>query len=120
MWIVSLLLALAAAYVPPVMAARGRGSRGIWIGLIFAGLFAAVASVMLGQRLVGPVDAVMFSRSGGLSFGHEMTKDLLAMIIRVSVSFCLGSLLATFLYRKPQAALPGHLGLGTGINHGKI
>jgi hypothetical protein len=41
---------------------------------------------------------------------------LLALIVRVSLSFCLGSFLAALLYRKRQTGSPSVLGLGSDIN----
>jgi hypothetical protein len=120
MWIVSLFLALAAVYLPAVNAARGRGSRRMWIGLILVGLFVGAASMMLLHHLVGSIDPVLFSRSEGVSFGRQMTVDLLSAIVRVSISFCLGSFLAALLYRKRQAASPSLLGLGSETNKRQI
>jgi hypothetical protein len=120
MWIASLFLQLATVYWPPVIAARGRGSRRMWIGLILVGLFVGVASMMLVQHLVGSIDPVLFFRSKGVSFERQMTVDLLSVIVRVSISFCLGSFLAALLYRKRQAATPSLLGLGSEINKQQI
>jgi hypothetical protein len=121
MRIVSLFLALAAVYLPAVNAARGRGSRRMWIGLILVGLFVGAASMMLGRHLAGSFDrVVLFSRFEGASFAPQITVDLLSLIVRISLSFCFGSFLAALLYRKRQAALPSLPGLGSEINKGQI
>ncbi len=111
MEILSLLLALAATYLPPVTAARGRGSRGMWIALIPVGSFVAVASIMLGRYLLGTFDPVLYHRPEGMSSQRRMTFDLISLIARAAVAFCFGSFLAALLYRKREAASPGQLGL---------
>lgn len=120
MAVLMLVLGLLACYFPAVAGARGRGSRKLWIGLIFVGLFVGVASMMLGHRLVGTFDPVLFSGSRGESFALQMTVDLLALIVRVSILFCFGSFLAALLYRKRQADSPSLLGLGSEINKRQI
>ena len=120
MAVFTLVLGLLACYFPAVAGARGRGSRKLWIGLIFVGLFVGVASMMLGHHLVGTFDPTLFSGSRGEPFARQMTVNLLALIARVSISFCLGSFLAALLYRKRQADSPSLLGLGSEINKGQI
>jgi hypothetical protein len=120
MWIGSVLVALAAVYLPPVIAAQGRGSRKTWIALMLAGLFGEVASVMLAGYLVGPIAPVLLSGPVRVSLARPLTFDLLALIIRVSLGFCLGSLLAVVLYRKRKAVSPSLLGLGSTINKQQI
>jgi heme/copper-type cytochrome/quinol oxidase subunit 1 len=121
MTVFMLLLELLACYFPAVAGARGRGSRKQWMGLIFVGLLVGVASMMLGHYLVGTFDpVVLFSRYKSESFALQMTVNLLAVIVRVSISFCFGSFLAALLYRKRQAASPSLLGLGSEINKRQI
>jgi heme/copper-type cytochrome/quinol oxidase subunit 1 len=120
MKLLMLVIGLLACYFPAVAGARGRGTRKLWIGLIFVGLFVGVASMMLGHHLVGAFDPVLFSQSKGESFAHQMTVNLLAMIVRVSTTFCFGSFLAALLYRKRQADSPSLLGLGGEINKQQI
>ena len=105
-----LVIGLLACYIPAVAGARGRGSRKSWIVLIFVGLSVGVASMMLGHHLARTFDPVLFSQSKGESFARQMTVNLLAMIVRVSVSFCFGSFLAVLLNRKRQAHSPSLLG----------
>ena len=108
------LLAILACYFPAVAGASGRGSRKLWIGLIFVGMFVAVASMMLGRHLVGAFDpVVLFPGSGGESFALQMTVNLLGVLVRLSMSFCFGSILAALLYRKRQTGSPSLLGLGS-------
>jgi hypothetical protein len=110
-----------ACYFPAVAGARGRGSRKQWIGLIFVGLLVGVASMMLGHYLVGTFDpVVLFARYKGESFALQMTVNLLAMIVRVSISFCFGSFLAALLYRNRQAASPSLLGFESEIDKRQI
>ena len=119
MWIAFLLLGLAATYLPPVIAARGRGSRGMWIGLIFVGLFVGVVLLMIGH-LVAPNNPVLFSKAKDVSFARQMTVNLLSRVVRVSISFGFGSFLAALLYRKRQATSQSLLGLGSEINKRQI
>ena len=111
MWITFLLLELAAVYFPPVVAARGRGSRGMWIGLIFAGLFVGVVSLMLAHYLGAPNDAVLFSKAEGVPSALKV--NLFSGIVRVSISFGIGSFLAALMYRKRHPASPTLLGLAS-------
>lgn len=120
MKVLMLVIGLLACYFPAVAGARGRGSRKLWIGMIVVGLFVGVASMMLGHHLVGTFDPVLFSQSKGESFARQMTVNLLAMIVRVSISFCFGSFLAALLYRKRQATRQVLLGLGSEINERQI
>lgn len=117
MKLLMLVLGLLACYFPAVAGARGRGSRKLWIGLIFLGLFVGVTFMMLGHHLVRTFDPVVLS-SGykGESFARQMTVNLLAVIVRISISFCIGSFLATLLYGKRQAGSPSLLGLRSEIN----
>ncbi len=113
MTVFMLVLELLACYFPAVAGARGRGSRNFWIGLIFVGLLAGVASMMLVHQLVGTFDpVVLFSGSGGESFGLRMTVNFLAVIGRASMSFCFGSFLAVLLYRNRETASPSLLEIG--------
>jgi heme/copper-type cytochrome/quinol oxidase subunit 1 len=121
MKVLMLVLELAACYFPAVAGARGRGTRKSWIGLILVGLFVGMASMMLGHHLLGTFDPVLFShQSKGESFARQMTVNLLAMIVRVSICFCFGSFLATLLYKKRQADSPSLLGLGSEIKKPQI
>jgi hypothetical protein len=61
--VLMLVLGLLACYFPAVAGAHARGSRKLWMGLIFVGLFVGVASMMLGHHLVGtfnPVGVLFF------------------------------------------------------------
>jgi heme/copper-type cytochrome/quinol oxidase subunit 1 len=111
-----LLIGLLACYFPAIAGARGRGSRKSWIGLFFVGLFVGIAAMILGHHLVGTFDPVLFSQFKGESFARQMTVNLLAMIVRVSIAFCFGSFLAALLYGKRQADSTSLLGLGSEIN----
>ncbi len=119
--IVLSFLAILACYFPAVAGARGRGSRRLWIGLIFVGLFVGVAFMMLGRHLVRTFDpVVLYPGSKGESFAFQMTVNLLGVFARLSMSFCFGSFLAALLYRKRQAGSPSLLGLGNEINKRQI
>jgi heme/copper-type cytochrome/quinol oxidase subunit 1 len=119
--VLGFVLSLLACYFPAVAGAHGRGSGKLWLGLIFVGLFVGVAFMMLGHHLARTFDPVALS-SGykGESFALQMTVNLLAVIVRVSISFCFGSFLAALLYRKRQAGSPSSLGLGSEINRRQI
>jgi hypothetical protein len=110
------VISLLACYFPAVAGARGRSSRRSWIVGIFVGLFVAGASMMIGHHLVWTFDPVLLSQSESGSFVRQMTANLLAMIVRISISFCFGSFLATLLYRKHQAESGNLLGLESEIN----
>jgi Na+/pantothenate symporter len=112
MRIVSLILTLAAVYVPAVLGARGRGSRRMGIGLILVGFLIGSASMMLGHHLVGTFDPVLFPRFEGMPLARQMAVDLFSLIVRVWISFCFGSFLAALLYAKRPATSPNLLGLG--------
>ena len=72
--------------------------------------------MMLGYYFVRTFDPVLFSQSGGGSFVRQVTANLLAMTVRVSVAFSFGSFLATLLYRKRPAGPASLLGLGSVSN----
>ncbi len=93
----SLILAIAAAYLPAAAAAHGRGSRRTWIGLALASLCVGAAALMFGQQLTGLVDTVLYTSTEGEPFGRQVTLNLLALIIRLSLAFSLGSFLAAVL-----------------------
>jgi heme/copper-type cytochrome/quinol oxidase subunit 1 len=120
MAVLMLMLELLACYFPAVAGARGRGSRKLWIGLIFGGLFVGAASMRLGHHLLGTFDPILFPGFKADSFARQMTVSLLALIARVSISFCLGSLLAALLYRKRQIDSSSLLGLGSESNKPKM
>ena len=120
MKVLMLVLGILACYFPAVAGARGRGSRKLWIRLILVGLFVAAASVMLGRHLLGAFEPVLFSQAEGESFARRMTVNLLAAIVRVSASFCFGSILAALLYRKHRADPSSPLGLDAEINKRQI
>jgi hypothetical protein len=76
--------------------------------------------MMLGHHLVRTFDPVLFSQSESGSFVRQMSANLLAMIVRISISFCFGSFLATLLYRKRPAESASSLGLESEINRRQL
>lgn len=118
MWIASLLLALVAVYLPPFMAARGEGSRGLWNTLIPAGLLVATVFLMLWRLSGWPVEYVLFSPAESISFGQRSFFHLISMIIRISISLSLGSFLAALRFRKSGTVLPTPQSLGIGSTVG--
>jgi uncharacterized membrane protein len=116
MAVLMLVISLLACYFPAVAGVHRRGSRKLWIGLILIGLLVGIASIMLGHYLLRTFDPVFFSQPKGESFARLMTANLLAMIVRGSLSFCLGSFLAALFYSKRQAESSSMLGLGSEIN----
>ena len=88
------ILAIAAAYLPAAAAARGRGSHRTWIRLALASLCVGAATLMLGRQLTGLVDTLLFASPKGEPFGRQVTLNLLALIVRLSLAFSLGSFLA--------------------------
>lgn len=117
-----LVMSLLACYFPAVAGARGRGSRKSWIGLIFVGLFVGAASMMLGHHLVGTFDTVLLSQLKGEPFVNHVAVNLLAVIVRISIAFSIGSFLAALLYRngKDPKDSANLLGLGNEVHHRKI
>jgi uncharacterized membrane protein len=111
--ILMLVLSLLACYFPAVAGVHGRGSRKLWISLFLIGLFVGIASMMIGYHLLGTFDPVFLSQPKSESFARKMTANLLAMIVRVSLSFCIGSFLAALFYRRRQSDSSSLLGLGT-------
>lgn len=115
-----LVLGLLACYIPAVAGAHGRGSRKLWIGLILVSLLVGSASMMLGNHLLGTFEPLLILESKNEPFARQMTVYLLALTMRVSLSFCLGSFLAALLYKKRQAGSPSVLGLGSDIHKRQI
>jgi uncharacterized membrane protein len=113
MAVLMLVISLLACYFPAVAGFHGRGSRKLWIGLILVGLLVGIAAMMLGHFLLATFDPVFLSQPKGESFARQMTVNLLAMIVRVSISFCIGSFLAALFYRKRQTGVSSLLGLGS-------
>ena len=90
-----LLVTLLATYLPAVAGARGRGSRGLWIGCIFIGLFIGIGGMMIAKDLFWykPQDAFAW---GGVKI------LIFQFLIRAAIGFGLGSFLASLLFRKRQ------------------
>lgn len=83
-----LVITLAACYFPAVAGARGRGSRKLWIGSIFVGLF-----IFLGTIALGGAQSIWIPRPNAVSILFEIT-------IRMAFGFALGSFLAALLCKK--------------------
>ena len=81
---------LLACYFPAVAGARGRGSRKLWIGSIFVGLFISLGTIWLVKALNVPMS----------SYG---TTETFFDIIRTALAFAFGSFLATLLFKKKQS-----------------
>lgn len=94
MAIFAMVLGLIATYLPAVAGARGRGSRGLWIGCIFIGLFVVFAGIWIGNALYGANAQNVLMSSHGV--------NVLALTIRTACGFSLGSFLASLLIRKKQ------------------
>ncbi len=93
MILINLALSLIATYLPAVAGARGRGSRRIWIVCLFLGLLVASVSIMIADAYGTDIQNELF-RGGGILIGF------VGMVIRASISFSIGSLLAVLLFRK--------------------
>ncbi len=104
MKIFMLVLTLLACYFPAVAGARGRGSRKMWVGLIFVGL-----GIFIGTVELGGGSSLWMSNPSAVSTLYEV-------IIRMAAGLALGSFLAALLYRKRQAASPSLPGLGSEIS----
>jgi hypothetical protein len=83
-----IVLELLACYFPAVSGAHGRGSRKLWIGLIFFGLIVSFGMMMLAQAL----NVVIPS--------PDATARLLEIILRTALALAIGAFLATLLYKK--------------------
>jgi hypothetical protein len=91
MKVLMLVLSLLACYFPAVAGARGRGSRKLWIGFVFVGLFIALGTIKLGGT-----SSFWISSPNAVSMLYET-------IIRMAIGFAFGSFLAVLLCRKKQS-----------------
>jgi hypothetical protein len=94
------LLALIAALAPPIVASRGKGYRGFWVGMMII----ASIPVVIAYSMFDPQQTKVQLLAKGIESPADTAYDvLLSGIILVSFCFAFGSLLAACFYRSPSS-----------------